>query len=86
MRSDTKHIHEMIDLWRQGEFTPTLTKQPRGPCVHLGELTDNLGQCKSCNGRVRIKLNACAIYGLCSPTRQNDGGACCKSCQDWQSK
>jgi hypothetical protein len=51
-------------------------------CQYLGSL-DSEKECDSCQGKVRIKLFACAVHGQCSIGKALHGIATCSSCQDY---
>lgn len=61
---------------------PQPENRKRGPCMHLGPPTGERVDCRSCQGRVLIKLLACAEYGLCTTEKQLDGIRCCATCPD----
>ena len=52
------------------------------PCVHLGEPTGETVQCKTCKGKVSIKLLACAVFGKCTMVKKV-GVACCAGCGEY---
>ncbi len=53
-------------------------------CRHLGDVTGDLAECDSCEGRVRIKLLLCSIHGDCTTHKQVDGHQCCRGCNDYE--
>jgi hypothetical protein len=55
--------------------TPTTCKHRGG---HIGEQ-----ECETCQGRTRIKLFVCEIYGQCSIGKALPGIATCASCPDY---
>lgn len=70
---------------QQGEGS-SLPPKPRLPsvltCIHRGESTGETRGCKSCRGEVQLKLLACAVHGVCLPTKEVEGVACCKTCKE----
>lgn len=60
-----------------------LGQHPRGRCNSLGEPTGELRDCPNCGGRVRLKLIACALHGICTEATKLDGVACCLTCADF---
>ncbi len=50
-------------------------------CRHRGEAVD-LIECPSCQGRIRLNVFACDVYGRCTADRLVEGTACCKGCLD----
>src|SRR6516165_12706888 len=52
--------------------TPPLPSPPfpRGRyCRHLGDATGEVQECPSCEGKVLLKLFACALHEKCTPQR-----------------
>ncbi len=47
------------------------------PCLHLGQPTGELVECKTCSGRVQLKVFECSKFGRCTPAKKVDGVACC---------
>jgi hypothetical protein len=55
-------ICKMCDYWKEpapAEFRPFPPPPPRGRCAFLGEVT-GFRECKTCSGRVHLKVFACA--------------------------
>ncbi len=46
-------------------------------CANLGESTAELVECKTCSGRVQLKVFECHVFGTCTIARKVDGVACC---------
>jgi hypothetical protein len=46
-------------------------------CIHLGGQTGERVECKTCTGRVELKLFECEIYGKCTLEKSVDGIASC---------
>lgn len=42
------------------------------PCIHLGKETGETVKCLGCQGDVRVKVFACAVYGICLPETGKD--------------
>lgn len=55
---------------------------PASSCAFLGAPTGEVAECPSCNGRVRLKLFACAKHGRCTLGKPAPGVACCRGCPD----
>jgi hypothetical protein len=54
------------------------------PCKHLGEVTGERVRCRSCRGKVELKVFSCAVHQRCHPDRVIKGVACCLHCADYQ--
>lgn len=52
-------------------------KPLRGPCAQLGKSTGATVECPTCNGKVHLKLFACAVHGQCTTGKRVAGVACC---------
>ena len=50
------------------------------PCVHLGEATGDVVDCKSCCGHVALKVFNCAVFGRCTVARRVPPIPCCAHC------
>jgi predicted GH43/DUF377 family glycosyl hydrolase len=51
-------------------------------CPHFGKPTGETRACKTCSGKVELKLFACAVHGSCTVKKKTDGVACCEGCPD----
>ena len=58
----------------------------KAPCSHLGEPTGEVRECKTCSGKVTLKVLACDVRGKCTVAKPIDGIACCKTCTPEQGK
>jgi hypothetical protein len=54
------------------------------PCIYLGEPTGEKVECESCQGKVELKMFACACHGKCTVQKAISGLACCAICADFQ--
>jgi len=84
---ECKPIQAGPDLSVCGDFhNPMVIKKPvqRLPCVHLGKWTGDVEACKTCSGKVHLKVMECAIHGTCTIGKVIPGKACCKTCKDYQ--
>jgi hypothetical protein len=60
------------------------TARAVAPCRHRGEAID-LVECPTCQGRIRLKVFACDVYGRCTVDPFVPGTACCSGCLDYES-
>lgn len=52
-------------------------------CAHRGPETGEVVECKSCRGRVRLKVYDCVVHGRCTIARHVPNvQACCARCPD----
>lgn len=55
------------------------------PCVHLGDPTGEKVECKTCAGRVKLKVYSCEVHGTCTIKTRHDGASgCCAGCKEYQ--
>ena len=53
------------------------------PCVHFGAQTGEV-ECRTCGGKVSLKVFACAIHQRCTIGKRTEGVAgCCQGCADY---
>lgn len=77
---------QVFRAWEEGRGP--LQKAPasfpaRAACVQRGtELREQA--CRSCAGRIRIKVFRCALYGQCTLARPLEQLACCARCSDYE--
>ena len=57
--------------------------QPQTPCRNLGEPA-RVQECPTCNGKVLLRVFACAVHNECTPAKRLEGVACCEGCPDYQ--
>ncbi len=68
----------------RGESVPVKAKSGIPDCVHRGQATGETVGCKTCTGRVELKVFACAVHSQgCTVSKKVDGKACCKGCPDY---
>jgi hypothetical protein len=60
------------------------TASPRPKCNRRGEPTGEKVQCRTCSGRVELKLFSCSVHGRCTLGKSVPGIACCKGCEDYR--
>lgn len=60
----------------------------RGRCRHLGEPTGAKAECQTCQGKARLKLHACSVFGDCTIAvgLRSEGKAACFDCTKWQAR
>jgi hypothetical protein len=51
-------------------------------CPLRGEPTGETVTCRTCAGRVELKLFACSVHGTCTVGKKAEGVACCEGCPD----
>lgn len=57
------------------------------PCRFLGEETGEVSDCKTCTGRVSLKVLACDKFGKCTVLKKADGVKdCCATCRAYEAK
>lgn len=66
-------------LWNNRKAAKT-----RPACAHLGEPTGETVECKTCGGRVQLKLLECSVHGTCTAGKKVEGIACCRDCTDYR--
>lgn len=65
--------------------TPGPKKTPKPPCRHLGPATGKTVECKSCAGKVSLKVFGCGVFGECTAKKRHDDIAgCCKGCEKYE--
>lgn len=52
----------------------------------MAEPTGEVRQCRTCAGRVEIKLMLCAIHKVCTSHKELPGVVCCQTCPDYMEK
>ena len=70
--------------WEQLHNEYALPPTPKhGPCANIGNPTGATVECPTCNGKVRLKLFACAAHGQCTTGKRVAGVACCVGCGEY---
>jgi predicted GH43/DUF377 family glycosyl hydrolase len=65
------------------KISPCRHRRPGGgDCAHRGGPTGQTAPCRTCGGRVELKLYACAVHGTCTLGRKVEGHGCCQGCPD----
>ena len=65
-------------------WDPAACGLARSPCRHRSAAID-LVECPTCQGRIRLKVFACAVHGQCTSDTALPTIGCCKRCPDYQS-
>lgn len=55
---------------------------PARACRFFGDATGETIECKTCNGKVSLKVFACEVHGKCTPAKIVKDVACCNGCKD----
>lgn len=65
------------------DHEPVQPKRAKGLCANLGDSTRRI-ECQTCNGRIELKVFACAVHGECTARKRVDGvQGCCTNCPDY---
>lgn len=65
------------------DHDPVQPKKAKRSCAHLGDSTRRV-DCLTCNGRIELKVFACAVHGECTTRKRVDGvQGCCIGCPDY---
>ena len=51
-------------------------------CIHRGAETGEVADCKTCRGKIKLKMLECVIHGRCTIGKPIPGTACCRHCPD----
>jgi len=52
-------------------------------CRHLGLDTQRRESCRTCAGKVELKVLECGVFGVCTVAKKVPGIACCNGCPDY---
>lgn len=69
-------------LWEIGRGPAQHREQRHLPCR---DLCNQIGEeiCETCRGKVRIKVFACQVHGMCSLSENLAKLACCVTCPEY---
>lgn len=93
--SDTilgKTIRKSLDALAQRRAVPSVQAKPMTPpaklpkCAHVGGPTGQLVVCKTCAGKIQLKVFACSVYGTCTIQKKSteEPIACCNGCPSFR--
>lgn len=84
-----RRLPDWFEIWERGrgpgQSTATETRRKDATDCTLRGAELRREQCPSCQGRVEIRVFACALHDSCTIAKPLSDTACCASCGDFTS-